>query len=96
MIIFDEVTGENTQRNNLYWLQIPSHQYKILSAGCSGSEKTNALLNLINHQPDLDKIYLFVKDPYELKYQSRIHKNLINKRQDVGLKHLKDSKAFYK
>ena len=87
---------EKIQRNNLYRLQIPSHQYKILSAGCSGSGKTNALLNLINHQPDLDKIYLFVKDPYELKYQSKDQKNLINKRQNVGLKHLNDSKAFYK
>ena len=54
---------EKIQRNNLYRLQIPSHQYKVLSAGCSGSGKTNALLNLINHQPDLDKICLFVKDP---------------------------------
>ena len=35
----------------------------------SGSGKTNVLLNLIPHQLDIDKIYLYVKDPYESKYQ---------------------------
>ena len=52
-------------------------------------QKTNALLNLINNQPDIDKIYLHTKDPYETKYQS-----LINKRGKVGLDHFKDPKAF--
>ena len=33
--------------------------------GGSRSGKTNALLNLKNHQPDIDKIYLYAKDPYE-------------------------------
>ena len=47
-----------------------------------GSGKTNALLNLIKNQPDIDKIYLYAKDPYEAKYQY-----LINKREKVGLKH---------
>ena len=37
--------------------------------GGSGSGKTNASLNLINNQPDIDKIYLYAKDPYEAKYQ---------------------------
>ena len=33
----------------------------------SGSEKTNALLNLINNQPNIDKVYLYAKDSYEAK-----------------------------
>ena len=57
--------------------------------GGSGSGKTNALLNLINNQPDIDKIYLYAKDPYEAKYQY-----LINKREKVGLGHFKDPKSF--
>ena len=57
--------------------------------GGSGSGKTNALLNLINHEPDIDKIYLYAKDPYEAKYQF-----LIKKREDAGTKHFNDSKAF--
>ena len=44
--------------------------------GGSGSGKTNALLNLINNQPDIDKIYLYAKDPYEAKYQYLIKKNV--------------------
>ena len=53
------------------------------------SRKTNALLNLINHEPDIDKICLYSKDPYETKYQL-----LINKRKSTGLKYSNDSKAF--
>ena len=51
--------------------------------------KTNALLNVINHEPDIDKIYLYRKDPYEAKYQL-----LTNKRESAGIKHFNDSKAF--
>ena len=47
------------------------------------------LLNLINKQPDIDKMYIYAKDPYEAKYQV-----LIDKRESVGLKHFNDSKAF--
>ena len=57
--------------------------------GGSGSRKTNALSNLIHNQPDVDKTYLYAKDPYEAKYQY-----LINKREKVGLNHYDDPKAF--
>ena len=46
----------------------PRIQNRILLFGGSGSGKTNALLKLINHQPDTDKIFLYAKDPYESKY----------------------------
>ena len=46
-------------------------------------------MNLINNQPDIEKIYIYAKDPYEKKYQY-----LINKREKVGLDHFKDPKAF--
>ena len=55
-----------------------NHPYRILILGGSGSEKTNTLSNLINNQPDIDKIYLYAKDPYEAKYQY-----LVNKREKV-------------
>ena len=48
---------------------IPHHPYRILIIGLSGSGKTNRLLNLKNNQPDIDKIYLYAKGPYEDKYQ---------------------------
>ena len=57
--------------------------------GGSGSGKTNLLLNLIENQPGIDKIYLYAKDPYEWKYQY-----LINKRKSVGINHFKEPKAF--
>ena len=55
----------------------------------SESEKRNVLLNLIENQLDIDKIYLYAKDPYEAKYQY-----LINKRESVGINHFNDPKAF--
>ena len=52
----------------LNWPYIPDHPYRILIIGGTGSGKTNTLLNLINNQPDADKIYLYAKDFYEPKY----------------------------
>ena len=67
MISFDDYANENKTEHNLKWLYIPDHPYKILVIGGSGSGKTNALLNLINNQPGIDKIYLYIKEPYEKK-----------------------------
>ena len=89
MINFDDYANENKIQHNLRWPYIPCHPYRILIIGGSGSGKTNALLNLINNQPDIDIIYLYAKDPYEPKYQY-----LINKREQVGLNHYDDRKAF--
>ena len=85
MINFDDYTNENKTMHNPNRPYIPDHPQRILIIGGSGSEKTNVLLNLIEDQPDIDKIYLYAKDPYEDKYQF-----LINKRESVGLKHFND------
>ena len=51
------------------WPYIPDHPYRILVIGHSGSGKTNVLLKLIKYlRPDIDKIYLYNKDPSESKY----------------------------
>ena len=63
MINFD-IIGENIKENNPNWLQIPDHPQKILITGGSLSGRTNALLNLINQQPDIDEIHLYAKDSY--------------------------------
>ena len=55
-------------KHNPVWTEIPNYLYRILVVGGSRSRKTIALLNLINHEPDVDKIYLHAKDPYEAKY----------------------------
>ena len=89
MINFDDYVNENKTKHNKNWPYIPDHPYRILIIGGSGSGKTNLLLNLIENQPDIDKIYLYAKDPYEAKYQY-----LINKREGVGINHFKDFKAF--
>ena len=67
MINFDDVTCENRKERNPNWLHFPDYPHRILVIGGSGSRKINAILNLINLQPDTDKIYLYAKDPYEAK-----------------------------
>ena len=52
-------------------------------------KKRNALLNLISQQDDIDKIYLYANTLSEPKYQS-----LIKRRENAGVKHLSDPKAF--
>ena len=89
MINFDEYTNENIIEHNSKGPYIPEHPYRILIIGGSGSGKTNALLNLINNQPDIDKIHLYAKDLYEKKYQY-----LISKCEKVVLNHFNDPKAF--
>ena len=89
MINFDDYVNENKTKHNKNWPYIPDHPYRILIIGGSGSGKTNLLLNLIENQPDIDKIYLYAKDPYEAKYQY-----LINKKEGVGINHFNDPKAF--
>ena len=86
MINSDNYTNENKTVHNKNWPYIPDHPYRILIIGGSGSGKTNLLLNLIENQPDIDKIYLYVKDPYESKYQY-----FINKREGAGIN---DPKSF--
>ena len=71
------------------WPQIPDHRYKILIIGESGSGKANSLLNLINHQPNIDKMYLYAKNTHEAKYQL-----LIEKLEGARLKNLNGSKVF--
>ena len=57
--------------------------------GGSGSGKTNALLNLIKEQDDIDKMYLYAKDLSEPKYEL-----LIKKCKDVGTNYFNDPNAF--
>ena len=83
MINFDDVRKEETEEH------YPDHPYRILIIGGPGSGKANSLFNLINQQPDNDKIYLYAKDIIEAKYEF-----LIKKREDVATKHFNDSKTF--
>ena len=85
MINLDSIRNENNKEHNKKWPYTPDHPYKILIIDGSGSGKTNALLNLIKEQDDIDKIYLYAKHLSERKYEF-----LIKKREDAGTKHFSD------
>ena len=89
MINFDDYVNENKTEHNNNWPYTPDHPYKVLPIRGSGSGKTSVLLNLIEKQRDIYKIYLYTKYPYEAKYQY-----LINKRECVGIDHFDDPYAF--
>ena len=60
---------KNIKEHNTNWQQIPDHPWRILTIAGSESEKTNLFFNLISQQPDINKVYLYAKDPYKAKYQ---------------------------
>ena len=67
MIDFDDVTQENIKEHNSNWSKIPDHLHRTLIIGGSESGKTDSLFNIIGYQTDIDKIYLYAKDPHEVK-----------------------------
>ena len=69
MINLDSITNENNKKHNEKRPYIPDHPYRILIIGGSWSGKTNALLNLINEQNDIDKIILYARDLNKSKYK---------------------------
>ena len=89
MINLDSFTNESNKKHNEKWLYIPDQSHRIMIICGSGSGKTNTLLNLINQQHDIDKIYLYARDLNEAKY-----KILIKKRKEAGIKHLNDPNTF--
>ena len=89
MINTDNYVNDNKTEHNKNWPYTPDHPYRILIIGGSGSGQTNALINLINEQNDIDKIYLYARDLSEPKYEY-----LIKKREDAGIKHLNNPNAF--
>ena len=80
MINLDNIVNDNNKKNNEKWPYIPDRPYRILIIGGSRSGKTNTLLNLINEQRDIDKIYLYAKDLDESKYE-----HLIKNRENAGI-----------
>ena len=89
MINLDSITNENNKEHNEKWPYIPDYPYRILIIGGSGAGKTNTLINLINEQDDINKIYLYAKDLNKPKYEF-----LLKKRKNAGIKHLNDLNAF--
>ena len=74
MFNFYYITKEDINEYNSNLLEIPDHFYRVLTVEGSGYGKTNVLFYLTSHQPDIDEIYLYVKDLYEAKHQLLINK----------------------
>ena len=83
MFYIDYITKEGIIKHSPKQQKILDHPTRISIVGDSGSGKTNAQFNLVNHKHDIDKMYLFAKDPYETQYQL-----LTNKRESTRLKYL--------
>ena len=86
IVNFDDLTRGNKQGHNPHWRQIPDHPYKVLVGG-SGSGQINTLvvnlINITNHQPDIDKNVLCATDSYKSKYQY-LAKNVKKLAKNIG------------
>ena len=81
MFNLDYITTKNDDK---------SWPYRKLIIGPSGSGNINYLLNSVQKDNNIiDKIYLYAKDLEEPKYQL-----LIKKREQAGIKNLKDKNVF--
>ena len=92
MINLDSIANENSKEHNEKQPYIPDYPYIIFIIGGSGSGKTNALLNLVNEQNDIDNlltIYFYAKDLSEPKYEF-----LIKEREDVVTNFFNDPNGF--
>ena len=67
MINLDSITNANNKTHNEKWPYIPDHPDRIIIMHYI--IKTNAVINLINKQNDIDKIYLYARDLSEPKYE---------------------------
>ena len=85
----NSIANENEKERNEKWPYIPDHPYRILIILGSGSGKTDALIDLINEQNNIDKVYLYPRDLSEPKYEY-----LIKKHENAGIKHLNNPNAF--
>ena len=83
MLNLDDIVSNKKENKDNNW------SFRMLIIGPSGSGKKNTLLHLINNFHPVDKIYLYVKDTDEKKYQY-----LINKREQAGVKNLNDPHTF--
>ena len=89
MINFDDCVNGSKTKHNLKWPYIPNHQYRIRITGVQDLEKQMHCWIQNYNQPDIDKRYLYAKDPYKSKYQF-----LISKSESTGLKHFNNPKPF--
>ena len=88
MFNLNAITNKNDKNNDKNW------PYRMLIIAPSRSEKTNALINLIqkqNNNNPIDKIDLYAKDLSEPKY-----KFLIEKRENAEVKNYYGPSAFIK
>ena len=70
MKYYDQSVKINHNWNYPY---MPDHPCRTFIIGGSGSGRTYVLLNIIKHQrQDIKQIFLYVKDPFESKYQLRL------------------------
>ena len=86
---FDYITKPDIKEDNPNWSEISNHPYRIIIVGGSGSNKTNALLKVINHELDINNFFIYTKDLCKAKYRL-----IISKRECTGLNYYNDPKAF--
>ena len=80
MINFDDYVNENKTEHNLKWPYYSRSSIQNINNRRLTLRKNKCIIKLINNQTDINKTYLYAKDPYEAKYEF-----LINKRKNTSI-----------
>ena len=91
MFNFGYIPKEVIKEHNPNWQEIPGHPYRtLLIVRGSGSGK-NALLNLINNESEIDKVYLYAKDLYEANTNFQLRQEKLDAQNTLMIQKLEYS-----
>ena len=91
MFNFGYIPKEVIKEHNPNWQEIPGHPYRILLIVRGSGSGKNALLNLINNESEIDKVYLYAKDLYEANTNFQLRQEKLDAQNTLMIQKLEYS-----
>ena len=91
MFNFGYIPKEVIKEHNPNWQEIPGHPYRMLLIVRGSGSGKNALLNLINNESEIDKVYLYAKDLYEANTNFQLRQEKLDAQNTLMIQKLEYS-----
>ena len=91
MFNFGYIPKEVIKERNPNWQEIPGHPYRMLLIVRGSGSGKNALLNLINNESEIDKVYLYAKDLYEANTNFQLRQEKLDAQNTLMIQKLEYS-----